>query len=90
MNPFDPGVVTIGSFTGDGTFNIIKDSVTIVGDVRCMSDDVQKLIGEQIETISKGVGAGFGCGIEVDFVPDYPVLENDPELTEMVVEAIIQ
>lgn len=88
LNPFDPGVVTIGSFTGDGTFNIIKDSVTIVGDVRCMSDDVQKLIGEQIETISKGVGAGFGCGIEVDFVPDYPVLENDPELTEMVVEAI--
>ena len=41
LNPFDAGVVTIGSFGGEGTFNIIKDSVTIVGDVRCMSDDVQ-------------------------------------------------
>ena len=88
LNPFDAGVVTIGSFGGEGTFNIIKDSVTIVGDVRCMSDDVQKLIGEQIETISKGVGAGFGCGVEVDFVPDYPVLDNDPEMTRLAVEAI--
>ena len=36
LNPFMSGVVTIGSFTGEGSFNIIKDSVTLTGDVRTM------------------------------------------------------
>ena len=34
LNPFDMGVITIGSFDGKGTFNVIKDSVEIEGDVR--------------------------------------------------------
>ena len=34
LNPFETGVVTIGSFDGKGQFNVIKDSVEIEGDVR--------------------------------------------------------
>src|SRR5699024_11054313 len=34
LNPMDTGVVTIGSFDGKGTFNVIKDSVEIEGDIR--------------------------------------------------------
>lgn len=29
INPFDVAVITIGSFDGKGTFNVIKDSVTL-------------------------------------------------------------
>ena len=31
LNPFETGVVTIGSFDGKGQFNVIKDSVEIEG-----------------------------------------------------------
>src|SRR5690625_3717114 len=34
INPFEMGVVTIGSFDGKGSFNVIKDSVKLEGDVR--------------------------------------------------------
>ena len=37
LNPFDMGVITIGSFDGKGTFNVIKDSVELEGDVRYMT-----------------------------------------------------
>ena len=37
LNPFDIGVITIGSFDGKGTFNVIKDSVELEGDVRYMT-----------------------------------------------------
>lgn len=44
LSPYEVGVVTIGSFDGKGSFNIIKDSVTIEGDVRAMADETKKTI----------------------------------------------
>ena len=44
LNPFEMGVVTIGSFDGKGTFNVIKDSVELEGDVRYMNEETQKII----------------------------------------------
>lgn len=87
INPFDSGVVTIGSFGGDGTFNIIKDSVQIEGDVRCISDNVSNIIEEQVNQISNGIAMAFGCGVDVDYARDYPVLLNDKEMTELFVRA---
>lgn len=88
LSPFENGVVTIGSFEGEGTFNIIKDSVTVVGDVRAMSDETKDKIEEEIKRIANGIGATFDVGVEIDYVNDYPVLYNDPEMTDFVVNAI--
>src|SRR5699024_12000903 len=44
LNPSDMGVITIGSFDGKGSFNIIKDSIEIEGDVRYMDRQVQQVI----------------------------------------------
>ncbi len=88
LNPFDSGVVTIGSFGGEGEFNIIKDSVILGGDVRYMSREDRALIEEQVRTISRGIGDAFQCGIEVDYKNDYPVLMNDEAMTDLVVDAV--
>ncbi len=90
LNPFHPGVVTIGSFGGEGTFNIIKDSVELIGDVRCMYDEDKKIIEDNVNMIAKGIGSAFGCGIDVDYKNDYPVLMNDDEMTQLVVDAVTQ
>lgn len=88
LNPFMSGVVTIGSFTGEGSFNIIKDSVTLTGDVRTMSEKAKVMIEEEVNRIAKGIGEAFNCGIEVNYKNDYPVLYNDPELTQFVVDTL--
>ncbi|CAH0125966.1 putative hydrolase YxeP [Peribacillus sp. Bi96] len=84
LNPFDMGVVTIGSFDGKGSFNVIKDCIEIEGDVRYMTAETQKLIDKEVHRIVKGIETEFGVQCELSYVPDYPPLYNDPELTGFV------
>lgn len=88
LSPFENGVVTIGSFDGKGTFNIIKESVTITGDVRAMSDKTMKKIEEQIYSIANGVAQTYQMKVDVDFKLDYPILYNDSDMTDLVVSAV--
>lgn len=62
-----PVVVTIGSFDGKGQFNIIKDSVTLEGDARCMSDDARVLIEQEVRNICEGLAKAYSCEIELDY-----------------------
>ncbi|MCU6602358.1 amidohydrolase [Peribacillus frigoritolerans] len=84
LNPFEMGVVTIGSFDGKGSFNVIKDRIEIEGDVRYMTAETQQLIDKEIHRIVKGIETEFDVQCELTYVPDYPPLYNDPELTEFV------
>ena len=84
LNPFDMGVITIGSFNGNGTFNVIKDSVEIEGDVRAMTEETRKLIEQEIRRIVKGIEVEFDVTCELTYTPDYPPLYNDPEVTQLV------
>jgi amidohydrolase len=88
LNPFDMGVITIGSFDGKGQFNVIKDSIELEGDVRYMTEEVQQLISKEIHRIVEGIEAKFGVSCKLEYIPDYPPLYNDPEITTGVVAAI--
>lgn len=88
LNPFENGVVTVGSFDGAGTFNIIKDKIEITGDVRAMSENTMKKIEEQINIISQGIAKTYSMDIEYNFLIDYPILNNDKKMTQLVVKAV--
>lgn len=84
LNPFDMGVITIGSFDGKGTFNVIRDRVELEGDIRYMSDETKKIIGSELRRIAGGIDAEFGVQCELTFTPDYPPLNNNPEMADLV------
>lgn len=88
INPMESGVVTIGSFDGKGQFNVIKDSVTLEGDVRCMSNHSRELIEREIRCMCQGMEKAYSCHIELDYKNDYPVLMNDNDMTELAVDAM--
>mgnify|MGYP001453072448 CR=1 FL=1 len=88
LNPMDVGVITIGSFDGKGTFNVIKDSIEIEGDIRYMSKESQEIIEKEMKRIIDGVEAMFGVECTLEYVPDYPPLYNDPDFTEFVAETL--
>ncbi len=88
LNPFDMGVITIGSFDGKGTFNVIKDSVEIEGDIRYMSNETKDIIGGELRRIASGIDAEFGVQCELTFTPDYPPLNNNPEMTDLVKKSL--
>ncbi len=88
LNPFEMGVVTIGSFDGKGSFNVIKDSIEIEGDVRYMNTETQQLIEQEIRRITSGIELEFNVQCELTYTADYPPLYNDPETTEKVVSIL--
>ena len=88
INPFDTAVVTIGSFDGKGSFNVIKDSVTLEGDVRTMSDESRTIVEEQVRQFAEGLETSFKVKSELEYANDYPVLYNDPEVTGLVQDAL--
>ena len=88
LNPFDMGVITIGSFDGKGSFNVIKDSVELEGDVRYMNGETQQLIEKEIRRIVKGIEEEFGVNCELTYTADYPPLYNNPEVTAFVKESL--
>ncbi|WP_088810449.1 MULTISPECIES: M20 family metallopeptidase [Listeria] len=88
LNPFDTGVVTIGSFDGKGSFNVIKDSVELEGDVRYMNNETREKIDTEIHRIVSGIEAMFGVTVELTYTNDYPPLYNDPKVTDQVVASL--
>ncbi|RHW39836.1 amidohydrolase [Lysinibacillus yapensis] len=90
INPFDMASVTIGNFDGKGTFNVIKDAVTIEGDVRTMSPETREIVESEVRTFTEGLEKSYKVNCNLEYKNDYPVLYNDPEVTEQVLQALEQ
>ncbi|EGC8290490.1 amidohydrolase [Listeria monocytogenes] len=88
LNPFDTGVITIGSFDGKGSFNVIKDAVELEGDVRYMNTENRDKMDAEIHRVVAGMEAMFGVTVELTYTNDYPPLYNDPAVTEQVVASL--
>ncbi|MFJ9382375.1 amidohydrolase [Peribacillus sp. NPDC101481] len=88
INPFDMATVTIGSFDGKGSFNVIKDSVELEGDVRTMSSEVRAKVETEFKRILAGLAQEFDITYDLIYSHDYPVLVNDNAMTELVVNGI--
>ncbi|PMD73889.1 amidohydrolase [Companilactobacillus nuruki] len=83
-DPFDMCTLTIGNFDGRGSFNVIKDSVFLEGDVRFMNVAERPIIEKNFKNIVKGLEIMFGVKVDLFYNADYPVLDNDENLTKEV------
>lgn len=88
ISPFDAATVTIGSFDGKGSANVIKDSVTLEGDVRIMKEATREIVEKEFKQLLAGTCQAFGIEYELDYVNDYPVCVNDADLTEFVSQTL--
>lgn len=88
LNPFDVGVITIGSFDGKGAHNVIKDRVELEGDARYMSVEAREVIETEMNRIVKGVELEFDVQCDFTFINDYPPLYNNEEYTEFIKTSI--
>ncbi len=88
VDPMHSGVITIGSFDGKGSFNVIKDSIELEGDIRYSDDETQKVIDDEFHRIVEGLEGLFGVTCELTYTPDYPPLYNNPELTAFVADTL--
>ncbi len=77
-----PSVLSFGKVIANGATNIIPDEVLIEGTFRTMDEDWRKIALDKVATIAKEVASASGVQAEVKIVHGYPVLYNNPVITE--------
>ncbi len=92
VNPFDPAVVTVGTFHAGSKRNIIADDAKIELTVRSYKPEVQKQLLAAIERIAKAEAAAGRAPREPAVVVDpreaSEVVVNDPALVARLASAL--
>jgi hippurate hydrolase len=87
-DPIGNIVVSITSFeTSTKTFNVIPQSVQLLGTVRTMSAEMRDLAEKRVTEICEGIAKTYGGRVEVDYFRNYPVMSNHSIETEFAREA---
>ncbi len=80
--PHEPAVVSIASIHGGNAPNVIPRQVTMAGTMRTMNEKLRALLQEKLRQTVSHVAEGLGVEAEVEIRKGYPVLYNDPAVTE--------
>ncbi len=81
IDPLDSAVFSVGAFSAGTAKNIVADSATIAGTIRCQSESTREKILLDMEKILKGICSGWGCSYKLDIIHGLPVLYNKEEIT---------
>ncbi len=84
-DPTVPSVLTFGKIESQGgTYNVIPDTVELLGTFRTFDEAWRKKAHIRIREISEGIAGSFGAQCEVDIQVGYPFLVNDVDLTSHI------
>ena len=84
------GVVTIGSIHGGNRSNIIPEQVEMMGTIRALSADDEKMLIERIRQIVTKTAEANGAiaEVKIPYSSHYPVTFNDVALTQKMVPSL--
>ena len=84
--PGVPTVLSFGKVEAAGAVNVIPDTVQIEGTFRTMNEEWRKKAHELIRKISTELSSSMGGSADVEIRHGYPVLYNDPKITDRAKE----
>jgi hippurate hydrolase len=79
-DPFDPSVLSITSFQGGHTTNVIPSEVKLMGTFRAMDESWRFKAHEIIRKLSTGLVHSMGAEIDLHIDVGYPSVYNNEEL----------
>jgi amidohydrolase len=84
------GVVTIGSIHGGNRSNIIPEQVEMMGTLRALSADDEKMLIERVKQVATKTAesAGATAEVKIPFSAHYPVTYNNIALTEKMLPSL--
>ena len=85
-----PAVVSFGSVHGGIRYNIIPDSVELVGTIRTFDEGMRARIHADLDNVANHVAAAHGATVTTD-IPvgtGNPVTVNDPDLTARMLPSL--
>jgi amidohydrolase len=88
MDTREPVVLTFGRIQGGIRFNILADRVELEGSLRYLKESVREKVLTMIKRQLAGLSRATGAKIDLATRSIYPVLKNDPRLTQQAVEIV--
>lgn len=88
LNPWDAGLLTLGSIHGGTAANIIPDSVAIDGTIRFYLPRVRTTLVDGLRRVAAGVASAYGGTADVTLSEGYPVTANHPRATQVLSRAL--
>jgi amidohydrolase len=82
-SPLEPAVVSVTSFQGGSSWNVIPPEVRLRGTVRTFTDELQAQMRERIETLLRGITLGMRAEYELTYREACPAVVNDAGMTEL-------
>ena len=87
VEPVDAGVITIGHINGGHTYNVIPQSVTMLGTARWFAKEVGDLLEKRFLETVNGIAAAFGATADAKFIRLYPATVNEAKSTTLAADA---
>jgi amidohydrolase len=88
-NPIDPTVLTFGKIAGGTKGNIIPETVSLEGTLRCMNEQWREQCFTLITNLAQQIAKSMGGDAAVKILKGYPCVHNDEELTAQVNDILI-
>ena len=85
-NPFNPSVLSITSFQGGNTTNVIPSEVKLMGTFRAMNEEWRFKAHELIIKQTKELVVAMGAEADIRIDVGYPFVLNDPILSNLAKE----
>ncbi len=83
-----PFVLTFGQIRGGNRFNILADQVMLEGSLRYLTEGVRDRVLQAARRHLAGLAKATGARLELASQGIYPILKNDPQLTERAVQLL--
>ena len=90
LEPGQPAVVSCTEFITDGIRNAIPSNVTIRGDTRSYSPQVQQLLESRMREISVGIARAHGAECEFEYTHEFSPTINSDEWVAVAIAAASQ
>ena len=89
LDPTDTGVITIGSIQGGHTYNVIPETVRMLGTARWFSPAVGDMLDAGVRRLASSIAEGYGATAEVAFTRTYPATVNDEDAVALARDAAV-
>ena len=76
VSALDTAVVSVTEILTDGTRNVLPETVTLKGDTRSYSAEVQGTIEAEMRRLADGIAASFGADVAVDYSHEFAATVN--------------
>jgi amidohydrolase len=84
ISALENAVISVSTIHGGTAFNILPDKVEMTGTIRTLKPNIREFVFKRMTEIVESVGKTHNATAEIEIIPAYPPVINDPEMCDFV------